>query len=111
MEDGTTKEGDSTDATFEMPGDFFKHPSEGGECYSSCDFYWAWTVAAAIPVVLICICVCICICCLCGFCAAYSGKTNPSSNVETGRSDEGPSASEGKEDGSNETPLLSDADR
>jgi hypothetical protein len=77
MEDGTTKPGDSANATLEMPGGFFKHPEKGGgECISSCDFYWVWTVAAGIPIALICICICICICCICGCCAAYSGSAS-----------------------------------
>lgn len=108
MEDGRTTTGDDTDATFEMPGDFFSHPSHEGECHSSCDFYWAWTVAAAIPIALICIFVCICICCIFGCCAAYSGKTEDGNalNVEAGSSEALPAVKEETD----ETPLLGSAD-
>ncbi len=102
MEDGTTKPGDDTDTTFEMPGGFFKHPEEGGgECISSCDFYWAWTVAAGIPVALICICIIICICCICGWCVAYSGSAS--------KAPDGIASSASEKAAGSEEPLLSKA--
>ena len=40
LDDGTSMPGDTTSGTFAMPGDWLKHPSPDGNCYSSCDFYW-----------------------------------------------------------------------
>ena len=40
LDDGTSMPGDTTSGTFAMPGDWLKHPSPDGDCYSSCDFYW-----------------------------------------------------------------------
>ena len=50
MDDGTVKPpGGQSSGTWEVPGAHHLQPEEAkGECYSSCDFYWAYTVTHAI---------------------------------------------------------------
>ena len=50
MDDGTVKPpGGQSSGTWELPGAHHLQPEEAkGECYSSCDFYWAYTVTHAI---------------------------------------------------------------